>query len=185
MKIILSGDRMRRRPEWLPPRNTTERQKREWKAHMIAWTCERLDEKFKGQFEDRVMSATADPSTNAELEELIRMNEKRSVDDALDAAERGDWEPLLALRPGLAKFVKRRHGRGRYPRRQKVEVHPTARWAARCIQREIWPENFGRKSRRLSDPLSIRELVAAWLEVDEDEIHWKAPGRSKPRKSAR
>jgi hypothetical protein len=145
---------------------------------MIAWTCDRLDEKFTERFEEPVMRANRDTESGVLAPVL-------SVEKALDAAERGDMDPLLTLRPRLTKFVKRRYGRGKYRRKHKVEVHPTARWAARCIQREIWPEHFGRRSRRLTDPLSIRELVAAWLDVDQDEIHWKAPGKTKPPKGAR
>jgi hypothetical protein len=178
----LSGEKVRSRPDWLPPRNATDRKKYEWRMHMLAWTCDRLDEKLKEQIEDPVMRATTDAATTAELEAQIRTP---SAEEAIEAARRADLGPLMPLLPNLGKLLKRRYGRGRYPRRQKVEVHSTARWAARCIQREIWPEHFGRKSRRLTDPLSIRELVVAWLEADQDEIHWKDPGRSKPRKSAR
>ena len=183
---MLSGAKVRSRPDWSMPRNATDRKKREWRMHMIAWTCDRLNEKFGEQVENRVTRAFADDEAFAKA--IAARTDWSATDElALAAARRDDIVPLLARLPNLAKFLKKKPkgGRGKYPRRKKVDVHETARWAANCIRREIWPEHFGRKNRPNNDPLSAENIAAAWLDADRDDIHWKAPGKHKaPRRKS-
>ena len=169
----LTAGEARARPDWEMPANGTERQKRKWELHVLTWTFDQLDKKL-------FVNVRVDPE--AVKKRLIDWS--ATDDSGIEAARHGNIAPLHKRYPHLVEFLKvptPKGERGRYLRRQKMDVHKTARWAVKCIRNEIWPEHFGKKNRRKEDGLSAEEIAAKWLDAEVADIHWKPPGTHKHR----
>ena len=182
----LTAEELRARPDWAPPKDGTKMQKRKWRMHFMEWNIVRLNEKEK-EANAKCMDPAAYKSLRAEKEQ--------SLNAAIEVLRRGDI-------PALRDLHRRR--RGEYPRR-KNSLSAAARWAVRCLRKEIWPEDFdGTKNRRREDGLTAEDIAAEWLlrglgdewlpgdaaeEMKADEeakIKWKAPGKHKaPRRKFR
>lgn len=177
-------------PKLVQPKNGTERQKYEWRMHIITWSCDRLTEKHD-----------ANPPPNTAGLSLKRpvFDWSAADDEAIEKARRwGSITPALCdLHLRLGKFIEKpKRKRGEYPR-QKNTLSMTARWAVRCLRKEIWPMHFNGKKR--IDGLTAEEIAAEWLlgqnpawqpgetygwePAKTNKIKWKAPGTHKLRRA--
>jgi hypothetical protein len=198
----LTAEEARARPDWVMRANATESQKRKWRRHMMEWSIDRLNEKQVAD-ENRV-------NTDPEAMKTLLASMKPSLDwsaahAAIEAARHGNTTAALRdLHLRLSKFFEKpKRRRGEYPR-QKDTLSAAARWAARCLREEIWPEHFGKKSRRKEDGLTAEDIAAEWglrglgdewlpgdvaerLKADEAaKIKWKPAGKHKrPRRKPR
>ena len=156
----LSGAKMRSRPDWQMPKERNKEKKDAWRIHFMTWNCDRLDEK---QIADR-NRIDSDPDVQEAARAWIEQRARLFATDtaAIEAAlHDNNFEPLLNRHPGFAKLLKAKGGRGKYPR--SITTSATARWAADCLRKGIWPEHYGKKIRREEDGLTAEEIAAHWL----------------------
>jgi hypothetical protein len=167
-KPELTPEKALERPAWTEPKNGTNKQIAEWRLHMIMWTCHHLTRSY---FEARKWIEVATREYEYKMDRW-KSREELMATAALEAAGRGDMEPLRKKYPHLAKYLHPAPRERGNPGRPRVGfgAKETAEWGVIQIRKRIWPEHFKKGSRRGSDGPSAELIVAIWLSPQQNDL---------------
>ena len=145
---------------------------------MTNWVNENLDEDVKTR-----ATGAGSKENVAQFEEYFNFNR------AVVAMKRRDVTSLLDILaehpeyiPDLRKRLRRKAGRPKGSNSSQTEMLPIA---AAEVDRvfELWKDHYGRRNRRIDNPPSAVEIVAARYDLREEAIiKWR---KDHPRKSRR